>query len=194
MTAMNAINHGGEHDVLVAAEEDHESVVELTRELVTIPSRGGVDPYDPVLDRLGAWLAHHNLPATVLTDSTGATVGLTCEVPGSRPGPRWVLDACLDTAPFGDERAWTHPPTSAVIEDGWLWGRGSADSKSGAAIFCHIAARLAAVTGQPDPRSFHRRTSAPGRPRFPAAGQAHRHRHRGRPRLLGHPGPVHPQR
>jgi succinyl-diaminopimelate desuccinylase len=57
-----------------------------------------------------------------------------------------VLDACLDTAPFGDEHAWTHPPTSAVIEDGWLWGRGSADSKSGAAIFCHIAARLSAST------------------------------------------------
>jgi acetylornithine deacetylase/succinyl-diaminopimelate desuccinylase-like protein len=29
---------------------------------------------------------------------------------------------------------------------GWR-GRGSADSKSGAAIFCHITARLAAITG-----------------------------------------------
>ncbi|HSZ28949.1 MAG TPA: M20/M25/M40 family metallo-hydrolase, partial [Pseudonocardiaceae bacterium] len=145
---MNAINHGGEHDALAAAKEDHESVVELTRDLVTIPSRGGVDSYDPVLDRLSAWLAHRDLPATVLQDSTGATVGLTCEVHGSRPGPRWVLDACLDTAPFGDEHAWIHPPTSAIIQDGWLWGRGSADSKSGAAIFCHIAARLAAIADQ----------------------------------------------
>ena len=145
---MNAINHGGEHDVLAAAKEDHESVVELTRDLVTIPSRGGVDSYDLVLDRLSAWLAHRDLPATVLKDSTGATVGLTCEVHGSRPGPRWVLDACLDTAPFGDEHAWIHPPTSAIIQDSWLWGRGSADSKSGAAIFCHIAARLAAIADQ----------------------------------------------
>ncbi|MGH3813064.1 MAG: M20 family metallopeptidase, partial [Pseudonocardiaceae bacterium] len=145
---MNAINHGGEHDVLAAAKEDHESVVELTRDLVTIPSRASVDPYNPVLDRLSAWLAHRHLPTTVLKDSTGATVGLTCEVHGARPGPRWVLDACLDTAPFGDEHAWTHSPTSAVIEDGWLWGRGSADSKSGAAIFCHIAARLATITDQ----------------------------------------------
>ncbi|MGH3899732.1 MAG: M20 family metallopeptidase [Pseudonocardiaceae bacterium] len=145
---MNTIDHGGEHDVLAAAKEDHESVIELTRELVEIPSRGGVDPYDPVLDRLGAWLESRCLTATVLKDSTGATVGLTCEVAGARPGPRWVLDACLDTAPFGDEHAWTHPPTSAVIDDGWLHGRGSADSKSGVAIFCHLAARLATITGQ----------------------------------------------
>jgi succinyl-diaminopimelate desuccinylase len=134
------------HETLAAAKEDHESVIELTRDLVTIPSRGGVDPYQPVLDRIGAWLNDRRLPVTVLTDTTGVTVGLTCEIKGSRPGARWVLDACLDTAPFGDAHAWTHPPISAAIEDGWLYGRGSADSKSGAAIFCHIAARLAAAT------------------------------------------------
>lgn len=145
---MNAINHDAEHDVLAAAKEDHESVLAMTRDLVAIPSRGGVDPYEPVLARLSAWLDQHHLPAATLKDKTGATVGLTCEIQGARPGPRWVLDACLDTAPFGDERAWTHPPTSAVVNDGWLWGRGSADSKSGAAIFCHIAARLATMTSQ----------------------------------------------
>lgn len=145
---MNAINHDAEHDVLAAAKEDHESVLALTRDLVAIPSRGGVDPYEPVLARLSAWLDHHQLPTTTLKDKTGSTVGLTCEIQGARPGPRWVLDACLDTAPFGDERAWTHPPTSAVVDDGWLWGRGSADSKSGAAIFCHIAARLATMTSR----------------------------------------------
>lgn len=135
-------------DLLAAAKEDHESVIELTRDLVTIPSRGGVDPYTPVLERVSTWLAGRHLPVTVLKDKTDAIVGLACEIAGTRPGPRWVLDACLDTAPFGDEHAWTHPPTSAVITDGWLYGRGSADSKSGAAIFCHIAARLAAIRDQ----------------------------------------------
>uniref|UniRef100_UPI003F490F30 M20 family metallopeptidase n=1 Tax=Amycolatopsis sp. CA-096443 TaxID=3239919 RepID=UPI003F490F30 len=142
------MNHGDEHDVLAAASRDHESAVALTRELVAIPSRGGIDPYEPVLNRLSNWLGRHNLPATVLKDKTDATVGLTCEIRGSRPGPRWVLDACLDTAPFGVEATWTHPPTSAAIADGWLYGRGSADSKSGAAIFSHIAARLATMTDQ----------------------------------------------
>jgi succinyl-diaminopimelate desuccinylase len=135
-------------DVLSAARNDCESVVGLTRDLVAIPSRGGVDSYQPVLDRLAAWLQDRDLPVTVLSDTDGALVGLTSEIRGARPGPRWVLDACLDTAPFGDEQAWTYLPTSAVVKDGWLWGRGSADSKSGAAIFCHIAARLTDIAGE----------------------------------------------
>ena len=53
-----------------------------------------------------------------------------------------MLDACLDTAPFGDESAWRQSPTSGVTADGWLHGRGSSDSKAGAAIFAHILARL----------------------------------------------------
>jgi acetylornithine deacetylase/succinyl-diaminopimelate desuccinylase-like protein len=40
----------------------------------------------------------------------------------------------------------THPPTSGVIEEGWLGGRGSSDSTVAVAIFCHLATRLAAST------------------------------------------------
>ncbi|MGH3565802.1 MAG: M20 family metallopeptidase [Pseudonocardia sp.] len=145
---MNTTHHAALHEVQAAAKEDQESVLELTQRLVSIPSRGGVDPYEPVLDLLADWLDQRGLASTVLSDATGAVVGLTTEVTGGKPGPRWVLDACLDTAPFGDEHAWTHPPTSATIADGWLYGRGSADSKSGAAIFCHIAARLATIADQ----------------------------------------------
>ena len=103
-------------DTLQAAREDYDAVVTLTRDLVRIPSRGGIDPYEPVLTCMAAWLAGH--------------------------GPRFVLDACLDTAPFGDEAAWTYPPASGQITRGWLHGRGSAASKAGAAIFAHVAARL----------------------------------------------------
>ena len=39
------------------AKEDHESVIALTRDLVAIPRRGGIDPYEPVLDWIGGWFA-----------------------------------------------------------------------------------------------------------------------------------------
>jgi succinyl-diaminopimelate desuccinylase len=136
--------HDDHGSASAAAAEDLDSVVAMTRELVQIPSRGGIDPYDAIVDYVAKWLTDHQLPAKVLTDSSGATVGLTCEIRGAHPGPRWVLDACLDTAPFGDESAWTHPPTSGAVDRGWLYGRGAADSKSGAAIFCHLARRIAA--------------------------------------------------
>ncbi|MGH3853650.1 MAG: M20 family metallopeptidase [Pseudonocardiaceae bacterium] len=141
----HVLDHGG---VLAAAEEDHDAVIELTRSLVRIPTRAGIDPYEPIVDLLSGWMSQHGLATTLLRDGTGATIGLTTEIRGDHPGPRWVLDACLDTAPFGDETAWTHPPTSGVIEDGWLWGRGSSDSKAAVAIFCHLATRLATSTEQ----------------------------------------------
>lgn len=124
------------------AADDYDSVVELTRDLVRISSRGGIDPYDPVLAHMASWLEAHGLSCRRLSGPSGSIVALTCEVLGVRPGPRYVLDACLDTAPFGDELAWTYPPTSGEIVDGWMHGRGCADSKVGAAIFAHIAARL----------------------------------------------------
>jgi len=124
------------------ALEDRTSVLELAQELVRIPSRGGIDPYDPVLDCMASWLDAHGLECRRLTGPGGATVALACEVTGAAPGPRYVLDACLDTAPFGDTSAWRLSPTSGVATDGWLHGRGSSDSKAGAAIFAHIVARL----------------------------------------------------
>jgi succinyl-diaminopimelate desuccinylase len=134
-------------DTLQAAGEDFADVVKLTRELVRVPSRGGIDSYDAVLETIAAWLGDHGLVCRRLTGPGGAVAALTCGVEGGRPGPRYVLDACLDTAPFGDEATWTYPPLSGKITDGWLHGRGSADSKAGAAVFAHIAARLQDMNG-----------------------------------------------
>jgi succinyl-diaminopimelate desuccinylase len=121
------------------AAEDQQSVTDLIQRLVRMPSRGGVDPYDPILELLAGWLSERGLSSRSLLDDGGAKVGLVCDVAGARPGPRYVLDACVDTAPVGDERTWRHPPMSGVIEDGWLYGRGAADCKAGAAIFAHVA-------------------------------------------------------
>lgn len=126
------------------------SVVELARELIRRPSRAGIDDYGPVLDVLEGWLATHGLRHRRLNDTTGGPVGLLVEIPGGKPGKWWALDACVDTAAFGDESAWSFPPTSADVTDGWLRGRGAADSKLAAAMFCHLAADL-----RPHAADFH---------------------------------------
>ncbi|WP_242905656.1 M20 family metallopeptidase [Actinomadura terrae] len=129
-------------EALKLAADDRDSVIALTGELVRLPSRGGIDSYDPVLERMETWLESHGLPTRRLTDADGATVALVSEITGDPAGPRYVLDACLDTAPFGDEAAWSRPPTSGDLVYGWMHGRGTSDSKAGAAIFAHVAARL----------------------------------------------------
>ncbi|MEU5239710.1 M20 family metallopeptidase [Streptomyces lydicus] len=118
------------------------SVTELAQELIRRPSRGGIDDYGPVLGVLEDWLTDHAVPHRRLCDDAGELVGLLVEIPGGRPGQWWALDACVDTAPYGDETAWSFPPDSGEVRQGWLLGRGAADSKLAAAMFCHIAADL----------------------------------------------------
>lgn len=115
------------------------SIVELIGRLVRTPSRAGIDDYRAVFGLLAGWLAERGIPVRRLDGADGSPLALVAEVAGG-PGPQYWLNATVDTAGFGDEREWTLPPASGEIRDGWLYGRGSADSKSGAAIFCHIAA------------------------------------------------------
>ncbi|WP_405577394.1 M20 family metallopeptidase [Streptomyces sp. NBC_01092] len=120
----------------------HADVIDLAQRLIRRPSRAGIDDYRPVLGVLEDWVARRGLPYRRLHGDRGATVGLLIEVAGGRPGPWWALDACVDTAPYGDEAAWSFPPDCGDVVDGWLRGRGAADSKLAAALFCAIAAEL----------------------------------------------------
>ena len=133
----------GRSGSLEQARSDLASVTRLARQLVRLRSRAGIDPPGPVLDLLDRWLVQHGLTTVRIgTKGDGGPLAVMSEIPGAHPGPRWVLDACVDTAPFGDAALWTHPPTSGTVQDGWLHGRGAADCKTAAAIFCHLAWRL----------------------------------------------------
>ncbi|WP_371660696.1 M20 family metallopeptidase [Streptomyces sp. NBC_00280] len=134
------------NELLQQARADAPSVTALAAELIRLPSRGGIDDYEPVLASVENWLKPRSLRHRRLHNPDGEAVAILIEVTGDRPGPVWVLDACLDTAPFGDETAWSFSPTAGDVSNGSLRGRGAADSKTAAAMFCHIAA---AVSLQP---------------------------------------------
>ncbi|MEP5762447.1 MAG: succinyl-diaminopimelate desuccinylase [Litoreibacter sp.] len=44
-----------------------------------------------------------------------------------------------DVVPVGDVAAWTHDPFGAEVVDGWMYGRGTTDMKSGVAAFAAAA-------------------------------------------------------
>ena len=122
-----------------------DSIVALLQALVRIPSRAVEDELAPIAQCIEQWFVARGLRHRVLRSVAGAPLGLYAEVQGTRgAGPWTVLDATLDTADFGALQSWQHPPTSALIEDGWLHGRGSADSKAGVALFAHLLAHFAA--------------------------------------------------
>lgn len=45
----------------------------------------------------------------------------------------------VDVVPVGDRAAWTQDPFGAAVVDGWLYGRGATDMKSGVAAFAAAA-------------------------------------------------------
>lgn len=125
-----------------------DDIAALTQALVRLPSQGGIDPATPILHFMADRLHGLGLAPALLADERGEPVALTAEVAGGRPGPAWVLDACIDTAPVTDRAVWTVDPFAGVVRDGWLYGRGAADCKVAVASFAHLAAALARDAGQ----------------------------------------------
>ena len=57
-------------------------------------------------------------------------------------GPHFCFAGHTDVVPVGGETAWTHPPFSAHIEDGKLFGRGAEDMKAAIAAFIAATSRI----------------------------------------------------
>ena len=62
-------------------------------------------------------------------------------------GPHLMFAGHTDVVPPGDEAGWTHPPFSAAVEGGFMYGRGAVDMKGGIACFVAALARHVAAHG-----------------------------------------------
>ncbi|WCJ62670.1 succinyl-diaminopimelate desuccinylase [Agrobacterium tumefaciens] len=64
-------------------------------------------------------------------------------------GPHLMFAGHTDVVPVGDEAAWSHPPFSAEIAGGEMYGRGAVDMKGGIACFVAAIARHIEKHGKP---------------------------------------------
>ena len=64
-------------------------------------------------------------------------------------GPHLMFAGHTDVVPVGDAASWSHPPFSAEIADGELFGRGAVDMKGGIACFAAAVARHIEKHGAP---------------------------------------------
>jgi succinyl-diaminopimelate desuccinylase len=124
--------------------ECERSITELVQILVRIPTRAAVDSYEPIFAVLSEWLAARGVSFQLLRDQNHQGVALVGTVGAKSKKPVYLVNATVDTVGFGNLDSWAKDPLGAIIEDGWLHGRGSADSKAGVAIFCHVLAAFQA--------------------------------------------------
>jgi len=68
---------------------------------------------------------------------------LIARLPGDGRAPPLLLQGHVDVVP-ADPGLWQQPPFSGDIVDGFLWGRGSLDMKSGLAMMLHAVMRAKA--------------------------------------------------
>lgn len=93
----------------------------------------------------GGWpVERHAPPAQQVRDCGMASItNLVVRRRYHAPGPTLALNAHGDVVPPG--AGWTHPPYGAVIDDGYLYGRAAAVSKSDFATYVFALRALEAV-------------------------------------------------
>lgn len=64
-------------------------------------------------------------------------------------GPHLMFAGHTDVVPPGDAASWRHPPFSAAVENGEMYGRGAVDMKGGIACFVAAVARHVGKRGKP---------------------------------------------
>lgn len=115
-----------------------EEVVELTRQLVRIPSHSGAPGAEKaVAEYIYAFAAENGL-ACEYDPVDGERKNVYVTLKGGRPGRRLLFNGHIDTVPPYEMDI---PPYDAYIEDGSLWGRGANDMKG--AVACMLCALLA---------------------------------------------------
>jgi acetylornithine deacetylase/succinyl-diaminopimelate desuccinylase-like protein len=123
----------------VAALVDLDDTVELTREIVRIPSVQGEE--GALAQALHARMSRMGFDRVYLQDALPERPNVVGVVESGRPGPTLVLTGHIDTKPVCV--GWTDDPYSGRLEDGKVHGHAVMDMKAGVAGIVGTGAALA---------------------------------------------------
>ncbi|WP_136659569.1 ArgE/DapE family deacylase [Nitratireductor sp. XY-223] len=134
-----------------AIDRDPDFVVELTRDMVRIPSVNPKFQTDPELNREPEVqdLVQKQLESSGFETERWDVFPDRPNVIGEWPGSEeksLILCGHIDVVPVGDTATWTREPFDGEIDDGKVWGRGAVDMKGGVAS-CLAAARAIREAG-----------------------------------------------
>lgn len=112
-------------------KDQENEVILLTQDIVRQPGISGKeDETAKIIAQKMEQLKYDD----ITVDDYGSVIGV---IKGPKPGPTLLFDGHIDVVPVGEYDAWEHDPYKAVLKDGIIWGRGTADMKGAvAAMVC----------------------------------------------------------
>lgn len=115
-------------------------IVKFTQQLVKIHSQNGIDSEKEIAKLIFKKLKGFGFSPKIIGSAFHPSV--ICYLKKPQVKKIIWLESCIDTVPAGDLENWQHPPFKGIIKGSRMYGRGVADSKIGAAIFCYLAKEL----------------------------------------------------
>lgn len=112
--------------------EYDEQLADLIGDLVQIPSENPPGAEKQCAEFIADWFERRDIDATLVSEPYPDRPQVVAQVGDG--APTLVLNGHLDVVPAGALEEWTYDPYAAHVEDGVLYGRGSADMKTGVAI------------------------------------------------------------
>jgi acetylornithine deacetylase/succinyl-diaminopimelate desuccinylase family protein len=109
---------------------NREIAEKLTTELISFPSVTGQPDVQRCAEFINGWFRAAGIQSEIVFCEDVPNVVARM---GKDGGKRLLLDGHFDVMPAGDMNEWNTDPFNAVEKDGWLYGRGCADMKSGIA-------------------------------------------------------------
>ncbi len=113
-------------------------VIDFTRQLIRCPSvtpadAGALGVLQDALEDMGFVCMRYPFEDV---DNLYAKLGTSA--------PNFCYAGHVDVVPVGDATQWRHNPFGGEVEDGYIWGRGTADMKGGIAAFVAAVSELLA--------------------------------------------------
>lgn len=117
-----------------------EKIIKFTQELVKIPSQNGINSEKKIAQLIFRKLKSFGFSPKIIGPQMHPSV--ICFLKKRNAKKTIWLESCIDTVPAGDLSKWKYPPFRGVIKENKMYGRGTADSKAGVAIFSYLAKEL----------------------------------------------------
>ena len=114
----------------------NDDLISFTRSLVRCSSRYGEE--EAVVSLILAQMTELGFDRA-WRDANGSAIGI---IEGKLPGPTILLDGHCDTVGVAPGLTWRHDPFGGDVEDGFIYGRGTADMKGALAAMIYAAAGL----------------------------------------------------